>query len=440
MRIGLTWTFFILCCSCSSQHNDIKNHDVRNDKEYQHSAFDTLKQYAYQFFGYKPKRFYFIHIPKTGGTSLHALLENQVDLNDLYPPRRFQKANQPLDHQLVSGHFPYWFCKELDKEFNRAFKVTILRDPVERYLSFLRYRKKNRPELRDFDLEFIHNNPCRHNTFDFDQGANRMCVFLASEPNLTGRALLESAKKSLETFDAVLFLENFESDLSRLYPMIGIDPISQETPNLNKTTPQEVRQEFKEIIRKYNDLDIELYEYAKTHLKQKKTSYRFRSWRLFSDKIKEIDYQFYMPLQGINWCYRENVDRFSPEYPIYRWVMDKPAKIYFNLKKNINYNLQFYTQTLHEDIFPHLLVNGIEIPIKKKTIGLFSEYHCIIPKKMISDKITELTFFSPKSHKYNEIYPDYSDDRKLSFALNQIKISPIKSKIKLQALKLNFPD
>jgi hypothetical protein len=183
-----------------------------------------------------------------------------------------------------------------------------------------------------------------------------------------------------------------------------------------------------------------VYEYAKTHLKQKKSSYRFRSCRLFSDKIKKIDYQFFMPLRGINWCYRENVDRFSPEYPIYRWVMDKPAKIYFNLKKNICYNLQFYAQTLHEDTFPRLLVNGVEIPVKKKTNDLFAKYYCIIPKKLISDKITELTFFSSKSHKYNEIYPGCSDDRKLSFALNRIKICPIKSKKKLQALQLSFPD
>jgi len=438
LRIALTCTFFILCCSCSRQESDPRKQDV--NKEYRHSAFDALRQYAYQFFSYKPKRFYFIHIPKTGGTSLHALLENQVDLHDLYPPRRFQKADQPLDHQLVSGHFPYWFCKEFDKEFNRAFKVTILRNPVERYLSFLRYRKKNRPELQNFDLEFIHNNPGSDKTFSFDRGPNRLCAFLASEPNLEGRALLESAKKSLKTFDVVLFLENFESDMARLYEMIGIDPLSQKTLNLNKTTPQEVRPEFIESIKKYHDLDIELYEYAKTHLKQKKRSYRFRSSGLFSEKIKKIDYQFFMPLRGINWCYRENVDRFSSEYPIYRWVMDKPAKIYFNLKKNIRYNLQFYAQTLHEDTSPHLLVNGIEIPVEKKTDDLFSEYYCVIPKELISNKITELTFFSPKSYKYNEIYPGYSDDRTLSFALNRIKICPSKSTKKSRALQLNFPE
>lgn len=377
----------------------------------------------------KHKRFYFIHVPKTGGTSLHTLLENQIDLHDLYPPRRFQKADIAVNHQLVSGHFPYWFCKQFDKQFASSFKVTILRDPVDRYLSALRYRRKNHPEMWNYDLEYIHNHPNSEKTFSYDRGRNRMCAFLASEPDLEGQALLESAKRSLETFDVVLFLEDFENGVINLCKKIGIDPRSQEAPNLNKTSPQEVRPEFLEVIKEYNDLDIQLYEYAKT-LKPKKTSYRFKTHPLFIDQVKKIDYRFFMPLLGTNWCYRENVDRFSPEFPIYRWVMDKPAKIYFRLKKNTGYHLRFYAQTFHPDCAPHLLVNGIEIPVKKMNEDMFAEYRCTIPRKLISNKTTELTFFSPISYVFNEIFPEYPDNRKLSFALNRITLSPTKSKKK----------
>ncbi len=70
-----------------------------------------------------PTRFYFIHIPKTGGTSLHTILESQVDLADLYPPRRFQKANMPIAHEYTyQVIFPIGFAISWIKNLIRRLR------------------------------------------------------------------------------------------------------------------------------------------------------------------------------------------------------------------------------------------------------------------------------------------------------------------------------
>ncbi|MCC6127928.1 MAG: sulfotransferase family 2 domain-containing protein [Chlamydiae bacterium] len=316
----------------------------------------------------------------------------------------------------------------MDSDFENTFKVTILRPPIERYLSALRYRRRNIARFHGWDLPSLHEHELQHPKSDLDLHLmpNAMCLYLASNPDLKGRELFENAKQTLDSFDCVLFLENFEEDLEDLCQRTGIHLEKQAAPHLNATTPEEVDKEFIEILKAYNDLDLELYEYAKTHLKPKNTTYQFHSPFLTSRKVKQVDYEFSMALNGSGWCYRENVDRFSPEFPIYRWVMDRPANIFFSFAQNQDYTFDFYAQPLTSEILPRVLINGTEIEVKKRRNSSFSKFRCRVPKELISEKPTEITFFSPKFYKYNEIYPEAIDDRKLSFAVNRIKIFPAK--------------
>ncbi len=64
---------------------------------------------------------YFLHIPKTAGTSLIAILESYFDLDSIYPEKLWQKLLKkiPRDftkYKLVRGHFAHNIHQILHKK------------------------------------------------------------------------------------------------------------------------------------------------------------------------------------------------------------------------------------------------------------------------------------------------------------------------------------
>ena len=139
----------------------------------------------------EPERFFFVHMQKTGGTSLYtrtkrhfgeaASIRTKATATWSTWPRRswcvllerWQKRRDQI--RMVAGHFPLCTRELLDADF-RTF--TVLREPVERTLSYLRHhRELNRADW-NLTLEEMYEDPAHVGHFRHFTG-NHMVKMLS---------------------------------------------------------------------------------------------------------------------------------------------------------------------------------------------------------------------------------------------------------------------
>ena len=105
----------------------------------------------------------FLHIPKTAGQYIHAVLEAAYDKTEIYPGRvNDHLLTSSIDslnrYNVFSGHFDWSLldCLKGDK-----FVFTVLREPMERILSFYFYLHQKGKTLSANELALPHNQGLR---------------------------------------------------------------------------------------------------------------------------------------------------------------------------------------------------------------------------------------------------------------------------------------
>lgn len=225
-------------------------------------------------------RYFFVHLLKTGGTALLMRLRQQFGADAVYPTehdgpvdkRTIDVENllgvwsrRGADIQVITGHFPFATMELLDADFAT---FTLLRDPVERTLSFLRQQRQEDPRWRDRPLEEIYEDPFVHHGLVRDH-MTKMFALDADDARRAGllsevtldEGDLDRALARLATVDVVGVQEDHERFVAALADRFGWD--LGRPAWANRTAPVPVDDAFRRRIRADNRLDVALYEQAR---------------------------------------------------------------------------------------------------------------------------------------------------------------------------------
>lgn len=223
-------------------------------------------------------KYFFLHLQKTGGSALKMRLRHHFGERAVYPcaddgelPDVVIRPGQLIDRvavrgdeiRVITGHFPLATVELLPGEY-RTF--TLLREPVERTLSFLRHQVRV-SNTTTTDLVELYEDPFRYHMIH-----NHMTKMLAldAQTTLAGGAILanvemteehlEIARKKLAGLDVVGVQEHHNEFVAELERKFGWDLGPHRTANRTQAEP--VDPAFRERIAKDNALDVALYDYA----------------------------------------------------------------------------------------------------------------------------------------------------------------------------------
>ncbi|WP_264740339.1 sulfotransferase family protein [Cytobacillus firmus] len=203
----------------------------------------------------------FLHIPKTGGTTLSTIISNQYKENE-FKKTKLQELQKFTEEDLgrlkcIAGH-GYFGVHEY---FNRSCSYfTMVRDPVDRVLSnyyFIKRRKDHR------DHNKLGNVSLKEFVRDFqDRTFNHQTKRLSGP----GVPSLEAAKENLERhFTIVGVTDEFDESLFLMKKEFNWSDISYEIKNSTENRPSiaEVPKDIINYIKEMNQLDIALYQWVK---------------------------------------------------------------------------------------------------------------------------------------------------------------------------------
>ncbi|MFZ0616822.1 MAG: DUF4214 domain-containing protein [Chthoniobacterales bacterium] len=238
----------------------------------------------------------FLHLPKTGGTTLHHLLVEGRSDGEICPERHNGlhafTAGELAKYRVFSGHFDHPSTELIP---GRKAVITMFREPVARLVSLYHFQKSHRDEVierdglriarlaRDhsmaefFALEEIRSHPTINNAMTrilservplWRWEAGSQYSGPLQPPNL------EVALKNLKGLRAFGIIEQYDESIRVMFDKLGLpipqeiprkmvlDKIMEEDPGLEIIEKEPVTQELRDLLEELTEVDARLYARA----------------------------------------------------------------------------------------------------------------------------------------------------------------------------------
>lgn len=259
----------------------------------QSGTVENLRQASIEY-SLKPEdQLCFIRIPKTGSTTLISILDAQFHLSEICPVLMPSIPKTPQEelakYRLFRAHCDYDIYQYLPK---KPIYVTMLRNPLSRAISLYEFCKRGQKQsafnelLRTAAKEGLQGFVChpdpairiRTSNLQTRQiaaglGSRHSDPFKPSEleSKYSDADLLALAKQHIDECVCVGITERFDDSillLSYIFGWYPIDDYQSLRVATKKTKKEELSQDIIDAVLEVNQLDLELYQYAKNRFEE----------------------------------------------------------------------------------------------------------------------------------------------------------------------------
>lgn len=229
----------------------------------------------------------FLHMPKTGGTTMHAILKRQYRVENTFrtnPEQHWESLRMFREFsdeakakiELITGHMRFGIHEYINRP---SYYLSFLRDPVQRVISYYYYilgyqnhYLHQKIKSGNMSLEDVLESGVSREFNNFQirriSGQDRVDYGCCSNE------MLDMAIRNIDQYFPVVGLtEKFDESLILMsnYCRWKFPYYTRLNVGKNKPPKHDITDKVIESIKQFNDLDIKLYNYASQKLQEQVT-------------------------------------------------------------------------------------------------------------------------------------------------------------------------